>query len=69
MVCRNGCLILYDLSKNFGRFVKHPPLNHLIETMVHTPSLISLRDVVGSRNMEVLNVESRYGYTNRCMNH
>ncbi|KAJ0742940.1 hypothetical protein HanPI659440_Chr10g0369911 [Helianthus annuus] len=66
VICRNngevvmvsifGYILFYDLLTKKGRIVNH---RRLWTAMTHTPSLISLRDVVRGTNLEVVNVAPR----------
>ncbi|KAM0046126.1 putative F-box associated interaction domain-containing protein [Helianthus debilis subsp. tardiflorus] len=66
VICRNngevvmvsifGYILFYDLLTKKGRIVNHRPL---WTAMTHTPSLISLRNVVRGTNLEVVNVAPR----------
>ncbi|KAI3687515.1 hypothetical protein L1987_81212 [Smallanthus sonchifolius] len=62
MVCVRGYILYYDLLKKKGRIVNYPPLQCPWFLVLHTPSLMSLRDVARGSNLEleVVNVASRF---------
>ncbi|XP_076893893.1 uncharacterized protein LOC143546023 [Bidens hawaiensis] len=51
---QEGYILFYDLNKKEGRVISHPPLELKCRTMMHTPSFISLRDVVRVCSLEVV---------------
>ncbi|PNY15583.1 hypothetical protein L195_g012282 [Trifolium pratense] len=54
-----NCLIYYEPEKyGFKAFRIHDTGSELVEVIPHTPSLISLKDVVEGDNIEVLNIHS-----------
>ncbi|KAJ0696376.1 putative F-box domain-containing protein [Helianthus annuus] len=61
VVSVHGLIVFYDLLKKTGRIVDHPPLIFPTRVVTHTPSLMSLRDVVRGTNLEVVKVAPRYG--------
>ncbi|KAK9072931.1 hypothetical protein SSX86_009367 [Deinandra increscens subsp. villosa] len=60
MVCGNGYIIFYNLVEKRGRIVFHPALELPCKAVAHTPSLMSLRDVIRGSNMVVQNVAPRF---------
>ncbi|KAI3823643.1 hypothetical protein L1987_05083 [Smallanthus sonchifolius] len=60
MVSGNGYIIFHDLLKKRGRIVRHPALELPSTAVAHTPSLMSLRNVIRGSNMVVLNVSPRF---------
>lgn len=61
MISEEGYILFYDLLKKRGRIIKHRPLVFPVRTVVHTPTIMSLRDAMKDSNMTVLNVASRFG--------
>ncbi|XP_076887442.1 uncharacterized protein LOC143537591 [Bidens hawaiensis] len=69
LTCRNngeivivsglGFILFYDLNKKKGRVVNHPPLDHEWKPLMHTPSFISLEDVMSGSKLEVVKVAPR----------
>ncbi|XP_076915958.1 uncharacterized protein LOC143575466 [Bidens hawaiensis] len=69
LTCRNngelvivtglGFLLFYDLNKKKGRVVNHPPLDLEWRALMHTPSFISLKDVMSDSKLKVVNVAPR----------
>ncbi|KVH90085.1 uncharacterized protein LOC112521320 [Cynara cardunculus var. scolymus] len=61
MISEEGYILFYDLSKKNGRIIKHRRIDFPDRAVVHTPSIMSLRDAMRDSNMRVLNVASRFG--------
>ncbi|XP_076893896.1 uncharacterized protein LOC143546026 isoform X2 [Bidens hawaiensis] len=59
MVSDHGFILLYDMNKKKGRVVNHPPLELEWRVLMHTPSFISLTDVVNGTELEVVKVAPR----------
>ena len=54
-------LIYYDESRGLRfKHLRFQVIRSEFEAIAHTPSFISLKDIVSGSNVEVLNVNSRY---------
>ncbi|XP_076887444.1 F-box protein At3g07870-like [Bidens hawaiensis] len=59
MLSDHGFILFYDLNKKKGRVVNHPPLDLESMSLMHTPSFISLRDVMCGSRLEVVMLAPR----------
>ncbi|XP_076915956.1 uncharacterized protein LOC143575464 [Bidens hawaiensis] len=58
MISDHGFILFYDLNKK-GRVVNHPPLNLQSTILMHTPSFITLREVMCCSRLEVVMLAPR----------
>ncbi|KAL4592873.1 hypothetical protein LXL04_005880 [Taraxacum kok-saghyz] len=60
MICEDGYMVLYDVVKKSGRFMKHQVIEFPFEVMAYTASVMLLRDFVVGGNLVVINLASRF---------